>query len=360
MRSKEISKIMLLGCFIILFESAFIKFFQYKVLPDKYFYDSYHILAVMNGSTNADGGYIFAANFFTKINIFKFTTLQQWSYCLSAIFSVLLVIVLMKYREFDLKQFIFIYASVGLLNIYVFNLSKDIIQFLLFFIIYLILSTKIGNIKKLILSSLVLIYEAMSFRVYYYIMAILMVTIYLIYVAFIKNRKLNKQTVIKIILVAVIAFFMEVYVIQKISVDNYTSIIMARYDVNQYREDSLDAATIINDPFGKNTSYSVFVSNYLVNALRLMIPVELLFKSIKYLPFVLYQLFVTYNIFKMGTRINKRSILWLISVLSFMMVSIIFEPDFGSFIRHESTLVLFLVQINVFNNKNFIIKRERI
>ena len=32
-----------------------------------------------------------------------------------------------------------------------------------------------------------------------------------------------------------------------------------------------------------------------------------------------------------------------------MMISIIFEPDFGSFIRHESALTLLLLEMNVIN-----------
>lgn len=356
---KKILTSTLFGCYLILMETIIIKAVQYKILPGKYFYDSGHILAVMNGSNWTDIGYTFTANFFNRINIFGFTTIQEWSYLLAAIFSILLVVVLMKYRKFSLVQYIYIFASVGLLNIYVFNLSKDIIQFLFFFAIYLILTTKIGNVKKLLLCCLILIYEAINFRVYYLIMAMLMITIYWIYIFLIKDRTMTRESVVKIIILALIAFFIEVYFVQMFSEENYESIILARYNVNVWREYDIDAVTIINDPFGKSTNYRIFIQNYLVNTLRMMIPIELFAKGVKYIPFIIYQIFVTYNIFKMSSKINDNNIMWLITVISFMMVSIIFEPDFGSFIRHESALILLLLQINVFNNQRFAGKRNK-
>lgn len=133
----------------------------------------------------------------------------------------------------------------------------------------------------------------------------------------------------------------------------------ARYVGNRDREESVDAVTIINEPFGESTSYRIFVQNYLVNAVRIMVPLELLTKGVKYIPFIIYQIFVTYNIFKMSSKLNDRNIMWLVTVISFMMVSIIFEPDFGSFIRHESTLILILLQINMFNNQRFIVNNSK-
>ena len=41
------------------------------------------------------------------------------------------------------------------------------------------------------------------------------------------------------------------------------------------------------------------------------------------------------------------------------MISIIFEPDFGSFIRHESAMVLFLLEINCILNDNKEIKSSK-
>lgn len=347
-------------CSLIFVISILIKLVQFKILPSKYFYDSNYILSLMNGNYIADKAYNFTAEFFDIINIFQFSTLQEWAILLSIIFTFIIFLILIRERKYNIIQYIFIYSSIVLLNIYVFNLSKDIIQFIFFLILYVIISNrKMSNFQKLLLSTIVLTYEALNFRIYYGIMLMLMWTIYIIYLKFIKNKKLTKKSVTKIIILAFLAFFFEVFIVQLISIDNYNSIINARSGVNIGRDASLDAVTIINDLLGQNTSYLIFIGNYIINTIRMLFPIELLFKGVKYIPFIVYQIFVTYNLFKCSKRLNNENILIIITIISFIMISIIFEPDFGSFIRHESTLILFLIKLSMINSdKNINIKLE--
>lgn len=335
-------------CSLIFIISIVIKSLQYKVLPIKYFYDSKHILSLMNGNYIADKSYNFTAKLFDNINFFNFNSLQEWSIFLSIIFTTIIFLIIIQKKEYNLKQYIFIYSSIALLNIYVFNLSKDIIQFTFFLIIYLIiLNKKISNYNKLILTSIVLLYEALNFRVYYAIMIMIMWTIYIIYIKFIKDKKLKKSTILKILLLSIILFFIEVFIVQLLSTDNYNSIMNARSSVNVGRDSSTDAVTIIKDLLGENSNYLIFIGNYLINTIRIMFPIELLFKGIKYIPFIIYQLFITYSLFKTSKKINYNNILTIITIISFIMISIIFEPDFGSFIRHESALILFLIEVRL-------------
>nr|WP_288305904.1 hypothetical protein [uncultured Romboutsia sp.] len=106
---------------------------------------------------------------------------------------------------------------------------------------------------------------------------------------------------------------------------------------------------MINDIFGENTNYFKFIFNYIINAFRMMFPIELITKGIKYIPFIIYQLFITTNILNLGKKLSRNNILIFATIVSFMMISIIFEPDFGSFIRHESALTLLLLEMNVIN-----------
>lgn len=343
-----INKRILYLILIIILETFFVKTIQFKILPEKYFYDSTRILALSRGLTNiTDKSYSFAGNFFRFINIFGFTTLAQWSYFLSFISITLIIFVLAKNKQISLKNFIFVIASVGLLNIYVLNISKDIIQFLFFYLIFIILSNKkINNQRKLFLSCFILLIEAIGFRVYYLIMAMLMITIYFIYENKIKNKKINKKTIKKILLIALLLFFIEVFVVQLVSTNNYNSIINARYITNIDRASSPDAVTIINDLLGRNTNFIKFVLNYLINFVRMLFPIELATKGVKYIPFILYQLFITFTLFKTSTKLNDKNIMWLITFVSFIMISVIFEPDFGSFIRHESALFLIMFEMN--------------
>lgn len=333
---------------VIILETFFVKSMQFKILPEKYFYDSTRILRLANGISDVtDKSYSFAANFFKSINIFGFTTLMQWAYFLSFASMVLIVLVLVKNKKISLKNCLFVVASVGLLNIYVFNISKDIIQFLFFYLMFIILNNKkIDNHQKLFLSCVILLLEALGFRVYYLIMAMLMLTIYFIYEKMIRNKKINKKTVKKLLFVALMLFFIEVFVVQLISTNNYNSIINARYIANVNRESSPDAVTVINDLIGKNTNFIKFILNYLINFIRMLLPIELITKGVKYVPFIFYQLFITFTLFKTSTKLNDKNIMWLITFISFIMISVIFEPDFGSFIRHESTLFLIMFEMN--------------
>lgn len=347
---KKYKKKTLFGCIIIFYVSLLVKLFQYVILPPKYFYDSKAILFYMNGNYIADKSYNFTARLFDTINVFNFNELIEWSIFLSIIFTTILFFYLIKNNRYNLSQYIFIYSSIALLNIYVFNLSKDIIQFCFFLIIYIIiLNKKINNKLKIFFISVVLIYESINFRVYYIIMVTLIIIIYFLYIKFIKESNLNKNYLSKIIFTTIIVFFIEIFIVQILSVESYDLIINARSSVNNTRIGSMDAATMINDIFGENTNYFKFIFNYIINAFRMMFPIELITKGIKYIPFIIYQLFITTNILNLGKKLSRNNILIFATIVSFMMTSIIFEPDFGSFIRHESALTLLLLEMNVIN-----------
>ena len=329
---------------LILIETIIIKLFQFLILPEKYFYDSNIILGIINGTYLSGGSFLFAANFFKKINIFHFTSLAEWSWFISIVFTILII-----YYLKITSRYLFIIASVALLNVYVFNLSKDIIQFLIFLLIFFVLKNKkLKSYYKLILCFLIFLYEALNFRIYYGIIAITLVIIYFLYNFYIKKQ--SKINICKLIFLTILIFFIEIYAIKIISYENYIPIITARSSVNEFRLESINAITIIIDLLGENTNYLIFIGNYLINAIRIMLPIELLLKGIKYIPFIIYQIFISYRILKGLKKINNENILWFALVISFLLVSIIFEPDFGSLIRHEAALTLPLLEIVFLTN----------
>lgn len=361
---KKISKNLLYLLLIIIIETIVIKAFMYDFLPQKYFYDSNHILSTMKGIAPADKSYKYVADFFNKINIFNFSNIREWGCFISAIFTVILVVFFYNKKKIDKIESIYIIACVALLNIYVYGISKDIIQFIYFFIIYLILrNKKMGNKAKIILTCMVLLYEALNFRVYYAIMAMVFVTIYIIYTFMVKEKSIDKKGLLKIIVIAIIVFFAEVFVVQLLSKENYYSILYARSSVNGVRGNDVDAVTIINDLLGINTNFLKFIGNYCINFFRMLVPIELILKGGKYIPFIIFQIYIGYQILIMSRNLNEKNILWYAVILSFIMVSVIFEPDFGSFIRHESTLVLIMIEaiennIKYRQNKNIIDRIE--
>ena len=339
---------------VMIVETIFLKTYMYDILPSKYFLDAHHILGIMQGIADADKAYLYTAKIFNSINFFDLTNIQEWGYAISIFFVPIIILCLIKEKKYTFGQNLFIIASYTLLNIYVLGISKDIIQFTYFLIIYLIVKNKkIKNQNIIIVSGIVLLVEALLFRVYYAIMAMLIVTIYFVYKKFIKNKKLNKKQFFTIFIVSILIFFAEVFFVQLISYDNYDSILNARYSVNIWRQNDENANTIINDLLGKNTSFVKFIGNYIINFARLTFPIELIFKGIKQIIFMFYQFTITINLIKSCKKINDENCLWIIFMISFIMISVIFEPDFGSFIRHETTTMLFLLEIMKINRKKY-------
>lgn len=342
----SIKKNNLVLCFILIMETISIKFLQYKVLPQKYFYDSKKILSIMNGSTLTDKGYSFTANFFKSINFLKFNSIQQWSIAISIVFLLFFILYFSK-KEIITTNFFYIIASYALLNIYVFNLSKDVIQLFFFLIAYFICKKfKCNDFKKIILVAAIFFIESLFFRTYYLIIGALVIGLYFVYSRFFidsKNIKKSKKKTSAIIIISFAIFMIMIYVLQKVSVENYMLLINARISSNIYR-DGVDAITMINDLFS-NSSYFNFILNYIINAIRILFPVELFLKSIKYIPFIIFQFYFSNILLKNMIKINKEKSIFLFIVMAFVMVSIIYEPDFGSVIRHESVLMLFILEL---------------
>ena len=100
-----------------------------------------------------------------------------------------------------------------------------------------------------------------------------------------------------------------------------------------------DATSVINNPIEVNGNYVNFMIDYAACAVRMMIPVELIFKSPVYAPFFFYQIFVLVYLFralKNLNRLNDQLFLALTCFMAYLFGSFVFEPDFGSWVRHEA------------------------
>lgn len=168
------------------------KLIEHMFLPDKYFNDSYRMLMMMIEKDYAhawEGSYRVTVNVFTKINLFNFHTLLQWSIFVAIIFNILLIVMMTKVKGIDLMQSIFALLCIGLCNIYIFNLGKDIIQYCLFLMCYLIiLIDRIPTWIKVVGCTLVFYWESTFFRNYYVIMAAFTIGVCLIF-AVVRRKK---------------------------------------------------------------------------------------------------------------------------------------------------------------------------
>ena len=342
--------------------TIFCKIFQFNCLPSKYFFDSSRMLSMSTGSNDMQAwgdAYEIVADLFRKINFLGYTSLQDWAYTLVFIFIFIMFFMLIRLNEPDKLQLFFIFCSVGLLNIYIFNISKDVIQYGIFFLMYIvIINKKLPKILKVLLCFYIFWWESSFFRSYYILMGILFILLYMIIktVQF-KVKKVNKKILISIFIIIFISMYALIYVSQFISYEDYERLINIRYTVpNQ------GAVSAINNWIDDRGSLSLYMVNYIINAVRMMFPVELLLNGPFYMPFVVYQGFILYYLIKTIGILNKNTneivVLALSSFIAYLLVSFTFEPDFGSFVRHEAATFPILHLI-VLDKENYKFRRKK-
>ena len=309
-------------------------------LPDKYFFDGNRIVEMVNEAVPKSnwykGSYKVAADFFKRINIFNFTEHIQWSIMLGIVMTILVIIMFRKVEGLDTPQVCFGMMCVALLNIYIFNISKDAVQFLMFFIIYIVLSIKkIPIIIKMLFAAGVLYWVSNIYRSYYIIMSFFFVVIFIAFsiIRFKKKRLRWFQY-----LIVVVGLFAMVYVFllsaRSLYPKDYQDIMDARNYSNKQGQ-----ASAIEEPFEHNGNLNIFFEDYMIDSVRIMFPFELVQIGAFYVPFFAFQvfmLFYTVRGIKYMDELDDKSFIGLCIFIAFFLGSVLFEPDFGSFVRHEA------------------------
>ena len=316
------------------------KILQFTVLPDKYFYDSARMLSMSTGSDSMQAwgdAYEVVADLFRALNILNFTTLQEWAYSLAFIFGIVLILMLSRIDEPDNLQLFFIICSIGLLNIYIFNISKDVIQYGIFFLMYLVIINKrIPKLLKIVGAFFIFYWESTFFRSYYILMGVLFIILYgVIKVIQKRDKPINKNELIGVFSIIFIVMFLLIYFSQFISYEDYQRLINIRYE-----NSNEGAVSSISNWIDDRGNLALYMVNYVINAIRMILPVELLLNGPFYAPFVIYQIMILYYLILTIKSLNKNTneivVLALSAFLGYLLVSFTFEPDFGSFVRHEA------------------------
>ncbi|KAB5607402.1 hypothetical protein [Bifidobacterium jacchi] len=326
-----------------------------KVLPDKYFFDNNRILAMALGTAGdrAWGGtYDTAANLFRTINVMHLETMLQWSICLGVLFTFLISVMIAHADAPDLLQTLFILATVGLLNIYIFTIGKDIIQFVFFFAVYLVLISPIRRSwVKLLLCAAILYYESKMFREYYALIAALVLAVYVVMTFFRRKKRINGIDVAAIVVVLFAIVYAAMVAASIIMPGEYKTILDLRagYD-KSFSDNGITATLILNRIPGDGLP--IFMLNYVINVFRMMIPIELALRGAYYLPFFAFQCMVTAYVVNLIRQINRIDdpmlYIALYVYIGYALASVLFEPDFGSWTRHEAATfpVLMLLVLN--------------
>lgn len=315
------------------------KIILHFILPEKYYYDNYRILATVvdpDYKLAWKGTYEVAADFFRKINILGFTQLYQWSIFLGVIFNSLLLALFSRSKGLDNKQSIFLLMCVGILNIYIFTIGKDAIQVLIFILLFIVIQVEIiPNWLKIPLCFGILYWESTFFRDYYILLAFLFLGVF---VGISLVRKLKIKINIKKVVMIIICLYLMIYAVLSIAKvfmpDAYEEVMACKVNTTQ-----LDSSSVIKDKIEHNGNLILYMENYVINSIRMAFPVELLSGGAFYVPFIFFQIFLIYYLIKCIKRmylIDFKGVLALSIFISYFLGSVLFEPDFGSFVRHEA------------------------
>ena len=333
------------------------------ILPPKYFYDNNRMLGMTNvtlgfsSSSNMqewEGDYRTASDLFARINFADLTTMLDWSICLGIIGTAIVLFMVLRADAPDLLQSLFVLATVGLLNIYIFNIGKDIIQFAFFFAVYLVLLVPLNNsLMKVLVCAGILYYESTFFREYYILIAALVLAVYAILAFFRSRQRLGLGSMLIIIVLLFVTIYLMMMVAQRIMPEEYDQVIGLRagYEDAFGDDNGGNMATAIQN-WIPGDGLPIFMVNYIINAFRMMIPLELAIRDVYYLPFFIFQMMVTAYMVNLLRQINRLEdptlFLALCVFLGYVLASFIFEPDFGSWTRHETATfpVLLLLVLN--------------
>ena len=281
----------------------------------------------------------------------------QWSIFLGIIFNIFLIILFSMNKGLDIKQAFFALMCVGILNIYIFNIGKDAIQMLIFLLLFAIINLNISNFLKTIGCFVVLYWESTFYKNYYIILAFFFLAIQLGIFLFGKRKK--KASILRalfIIFLLYVLVFSFLFLAQKLMPSDYQGIMGCKKGV-----EVMQANSMIDDKIEHGGNLILYMENYVINSIRMVFPIELIKGGIYYIPFVVFEFFLIYYIRKAIFRLyvmDFKQILALSVFLAYFLGSVLFEPDFGSFVRHEASTFPILY-ILIFNPDNWNIQTLR-
>lgn len=310
------------------------------VLPAKYFYDANRVnsMVLRDGRMEVwDDSYTVAADFFRSINGFDLTTVMEWGILLGLIGTIVTVFFLFDTIDLNFFEETLWLMSIVLLNIYSLNICKDFLQFFFYVaMLIVIMITALPVPLRLTLVLTLLIIDGLEFRSYYVLIAAFFMMFYLIITHF------GCKTIASLVLWSLLACALFLIAAYLILPSQYTSLVTARSGVNDIREGNIDVNSMINNLI-PGTNLGATILNLPINVVRLLFPLEMVARGPLYLLFFAYQIILDYLLYLCAKRMllhkptNRECAMLLSLFLGFVVTCSFFEPDFGSWLRHEVT-----------------------
>lgn len=282
-----------------------------------------------------------AAFFWEKTNFFHLSTYIEFEVCITIIWNLLLIFIISKCKPtFNTLESLFIVMAILMLNIFDFTIAKEPIQMLFFLAIFFILNSNKRSIIKAFWSLVIIFVSIITFRSYYILM-LYWAFIFLFLQHLILNKKTNICRILVVFIGIAFSYLLLLMVVQKVSPSTYTEFIRVRTRMS-------DATTDIQ-MWLPSPNLIMFSVNYFIIILRLLFPVELIRFGPKFLMYVFCQLVMSCVYFKVFPKMKTASFEEKISFVLFsgyIFMSAAFEPDFGSWVRHEAALFPVMVMFS--------------
>ena len=290
-------------------------------------------------------------------NVFDLTTYYEWEFVITIVFNILLykgIVSFYKTHSVNNVEIIFIYLNIIILNIFSFCLSKELLQMIFWFIIMLSFKGQTSKKKCLIRVCFAIILTILFTRKYYGLVLGYFMLVYIWQDKFLTNGKTSNFKLIissfgMLAIMAGVYYMMSSY----LAIEAEESYEELERVVSTNRGARYGASSVIIPILGGG-SIAVNTLEYFLKIVRLMFPFELLLNfKISYLITIFFQGMMFLVLFK--TLKNRKNYNLELSVataiyIAFWLTSAAFEPDFGSWIRHQS--VVFPVILYMLGKKN--------
>ncbi len=243
---------------------------------------------------------------FNKINILGINTFVGWEIFFTILYNILFVIFIINFYKknpyIGLKENIFIYFNLAILNIYCFAMSKESYQVLFWFLLAWCITSQSEYRKKVIALMIGLVFTFVFSRKYYALIGIYFVVIQFYVTSFLSNidtstsrgRKKLIQYILGLFAILAVFHFAFMGFMASASQDQYEELVRVNTREGSYAESEIT-------PIFRGNRLMLTL-DYFVKIFRLAFPIELLIKAKPtYLLTIVYQSLLAvflYNAFK--------------------------------------------------------------
>lgn len=320
---------------------------KFTILPDKYFYDAATVQGMMQGTVQFgfSDSYTNTALLFQAMGRFLPMDSQLWGgIVVWALALPFLIWLGLKYLQPTWVHYMLFGLYSVLLPVFVWNVHKEAVQFFFFLLVLMVaMCRKERSAAADALVTVLLILWSFLFRSYYIVIAA--GTAFFLILSWLPWKQWSPAYRKKLLISIICVILFLVFLVAIIKPSLLIQLFDGRMGVNRTRGNDPDTNTIILDVIqNPDRTIPLYIVNYVLAAFRMMFPIELILKGMQYVPFVVLQLCWTSLLCRAAWAAvrGKWKESWpekrlLAVTAAWYLVAFLFEPDFGSFIRHQAS-----------------------